>query len=590
MNLLILLLRRSRGSVALAVCFGLLTGAASAGLIAHINGVLSRGGAISDRATVLSFATLGVLMLGSRIGSQLLLTRLQTNTTFALRDQLSQRILATPLRRLEELGSHRLLATLIDDIQAVTQGLLCIPPLLINGGIILGCMTYLAVMSRLVFAALLVFALLGAASYLLPIRHIMALLRESRQTNDRFFRDLRSLTQGLKELKLHEHRRTAFLDQELFPTAETLKQLQQRVSTLHALSTSWGMSLFFFFIGLLLFALPGIAPVSASTLVGYTLAVLYLQQPLDASMTVLPMLGAGTVALRHIEALELPPADTEGTPRTPVAIAPPAAPSRIDLVGVTHAYRREGEDLPFTLGPIDLTLRPGEILFIVGGNGSGKTTLAKLITGLYSPESGAVHVDGQPVSDDERERYRQHFATVFSDFHLFDSLLGTGRGRTGGQGPRVPRAAPAGAQGAHRRQRRALHDGPVRGPAQAAGAAHRVPGGPPRVSLRRVGGGSGPPVQGGLLSGAAPGPEGRRQGRGGHQPRRPVLRRGRPPGPSGVRRHQHDPSAPEGRSLRVRHRRFGCVKHPLYTHSETKCYYEENATCRRAPRRTEVLR
>nr|WP_255207824.1 MULTISPECIES: cyclic peptide export ABC transporter [unclassified Myxococcus] len=419
--MLILLLRRSRGSVALAVCFGLLTGAASAGLIAHINGVLAQGGATSARGTVLGFATLGVLMLGSRIGSQLLLTRLQTNTTFALRDQLSQRILATPLRRLEELGSHRLLATLVDDIQAVTQGLLCIPPLLINGGIILGCMTYLAVMSRLVFAALLVFALLGAVSYLLPLRHIMALLKDSRQTNDRFFRDLRSLTQGLKELKLHQRRRTAFLDQELFPTAETLKQLQQRVSTLHALSTSWGMSLFFFFIGLLLFALPGIAPVSASTLVGYTLAVLYLQQPLDASMTLLPMLGAGTVALRHIEALELPPADTEGTP---VAIAPPASPSRIDLVGVTHAYRREGEDLPFTLGPIDLTLRPGEILFIVGGNGSGKTTLAKLITGLYSPESGAVHVDGQPVTDDERERYRQHFATVFSDFHLFDSLLG----------------------------------------------------------------------------------------------------------------------------------------------------------------------
>ncbi len=427
-NLLILLLRRSRGSVALAVCFGLLTGAASAGLIAHINGVLARGGAISDRGTVLGFATLGVLMLGSRIGSQLLLTRLQTNTTFALRDQLSQRILATPLRRLEALGSHRLLATLVDDIQAVTQGLLCIPPLLINGGIILGCMTYLAVMSRLVFAALLVFALLGAVSYLLPLRHIMALLKDSRQTNDRFFRDLRSLTQGLKELKLHQRRRTAFLDQELFPTAETLKQLQQRVSTLHALSTSWGMSLFFFFIGLLLFALPGIAPVSASTLVGYTLAVLYLQQPLDASMTLLPMLGAGTVALRHIEALELPPADTQGTPRPPVAIAPPATPSRIDLVGVTHAYRREGEDLPFTLGPIDLTLRPGEILFIAGGNGSGKTTLAKLITGLYSPESGAVHVDGHPVTDDARERYRQHFATVFSDFHLFDSLLGLALG------------------------------------------------------------------------------------------------------------------------------------------------------------------
>ncbi|MFP2956463.1 cyclic peptide export ABC transporter [Myxococcus sp. 1LA] len=422
MNLLILLLRRSRGFVTLAVCFGLMTGAASAGLIAYINGVLAEGGGLADRGTILGFATLGVLMLGSRIGSQLLLTRLQTNTTFALRDQLSQRILATPLRRLEELGTPRLLATLVDDVQAVTQGLLCIPPLLINGGIILGCMTYLAVMSRMVFAALLVFTVLGVVSYLLPMRRIMGLLRDSRQTNDRFFRDLRSLTQGLKELKLHEGRRKAFLDQELFPTAETLKQLQQRVSTLHALTTSWGMSLFFFFIGLLLFALPGFTHVPATTLVGYTLAVLYLQQPLDSSMTLLPMMGAGTVALRHIEALSLVPA--ESGPPAPAPLAPPVMPSRIDLVGVTHAYRRENEDRPFTLGPIDLTMRPGEILFIVGGNGSGKTTLAKVITGLYSPEAGAIHVNGQPVTEETREHYRQHFATVFSDFHLFDSLLG----------------------------------------------------------------------------------------------------------------------------------------------------------------------
>ncbi|WP_158623667.1 cyclic peptide export ABC transporter [Corallococcus llansteffanensis] len=424
MNLLILLLRRSRGTVALAVCFGLLTGAASAGLIARINAVLSSGGTLVDRATVLGFAALGALMLGSRIGAQLLLTRLQTSTTFALRDQLSQRILATPLRQLEELGNHRLMATLIDDIQAVTQGLLCIPPLLIHSGIIVGCMTYLAVMSRMVFAALFIFATLGVASYLLPMRHIMGLLRHSRQTNDRFFRDLRSLTQGLKELKLHGGRRKAFLKQELFPTAEMLKQLQVRVSTLHTLTTSWSMSLFFFFIGLLLFVLPGVAPVSASTLVGYTLAVLYLQQPLEASMTLLPMLGAGTVALRHIDTLALDPAGTASEPLLSGAEEAPAPPSRIDLVGVTHAYRREGEDTPFTLGPIDLTLRPGELLFVVGGNGSGKTTLAKLITGLYAPESGEIRVDGRPVTEGDRERYRQLFATVFSDFHLFDSLLG----------------------------------------------------------------------------------------------------------------------------------------------------------------------
>jgi putative ATP-binding cassette transporter len=96
----------------------------------------------------------------------------------------------------------------------------------------------------------------------------------------------------------------------------------------------------------------------------------------------------------------------------------------LDLVGVTHTYYREEDNGSFNLGPIDLTLRPGELVFLTGGNGSGKTTLAKLITGLYAPEAGEICVDGKPVTDELREDYRQCFSVVFSDFYLFESLLG----------------------------------------------------------------------------------------------------------------------------------------------------------------------
>jgi putative pyoverdin transport system ATP-binding/permease protein len=60
---------------------------------------------------------------------------------------------------------------------------------------------------------------------------------------------------------------------------------------------------------------------------------------------------------------------------------------------------------------------------VPGGNGSGKSTLAKLITGLYAPEAGELHLDGVPIDDANREWYRQHFSAVFSDFYLFDRLF-----------------------------------------------------------------------------------------------------------------------------------------------------------------------
>jgi putative ATP-binding cassette transporter len=61
---------------------------------------------------------------------------------------------------------------------------------------------------------------------------------------------------------------------------------------------------------------------------------------------------------------------------------------------------------------------------VAGGNGSGKTTLARLLVGLYAPESGGIPINGRPVSDEDREHYRQLFSVTFADVHLFEDLLG----------------------------------------------------------------------------------------------------------------------------------------------------------------------
>src|SRR5205085_933825 len=95
----------------------------------------------------------------------------------------------------------------------------------------------------------------------------------------------------------------------------------------------------------------------------------------------------------------------------------------IKLDGVVYAFGRQpGEG--FLLGPVDLTLRPGELVFLVGGNGSGKTTLVKLLCGLYEPADGAILLDGRPVSAAERESYRELFSVAFADGHVFQTLLG----------------------------------------------------------------------------------------------------------------------------------------------------------------------
>jgi putative ATP-binding cassette transporter len=155
---------------------------------------------------------------------------------------------------------------------------------------------------------------------------------------------------------------------------------------------------------------------------GYALVLLYMRGPLEGLIANLPELSRSRIALERIEKLR---ADLlQGNETWDQAQQPAPAFDRLELCAVSHRYHRESEDRSFMLGPIDLDLRSGELVFLIGGNGSGKTTFAKLLLGLYAPESGEIRVNGKPVAEQDREAYRQLFSAVFADFFLFDDVLG----------------------------------------------------------------------------------------------------------------------------------------------------------------------
>jgi putative ATP-binding cassette transporter len=187
---------------------------------------------------------------------------------------------------------------------------------------------------------------------------------------------------------------------------------------------NWSHLLFFTLVGLILFLLPNLRNVSPQALTGYIVATLYLMGPLSGVLGSMSLFGRANAALRKINQLGITLAQRAGD-NCPITL-PSSTPKfeKLELVGVTHSYHREREDDHFSLGPIDLTFRPGEVVFLVGGNGSGKSTLAKVITGLYPPEQGAIRLNGRPVTEQNRDDYRQCFSAVFADFYLFDNLLG----------------------------------------------------------------------------------------------------------------------------------------------------------------------
>jgi putative ATP-binding cassette transporter len=135
-----------------------------------------------------------------------------------------------------------------------------------------------------------------------------------------------------------------------------------------------------------------------------------------------PIFAQGQLALRKIEALRLSLGATDES-TLPTTHPSPQLWQRLDLKGVRFAYADANEN-GFVLGPLDFTLRRGEVVFLVGGNGSGKSTFVKVLTGLYPPQEGMIRLDGHNITEANREWLHSHFSVIFSDFYLFHRLLG----------------------------------------------------------------------------------------------------------------------------------------------------------------------
>lgn len=420
MKLLYFLLRASKKVVILSVIVGIISGAANSGLVVLIHKALSGGSVATGYAW--AFAALCAVVLVTRVTSELLLVHLGQGAILELRLAMSRRILATPLRQLEKVGPHKLLATLTDDVLVIINALVYVPVLCINLAVLMGCLVYLGTFSWAVLGGVLGFMALGVACYQIPVSRARHYLKEARDQRDILFKHFRALTDGIKELKLHGVRRDAFVDDQLAATAREYRRLNFRGMLVYTAANSGGQLLLFIVIGLVLFVLPSVATVDSYTLTGYSLAILYIMSPLNVILTAVPVVARSNVALKRIDELGLALA---GEPREPEGGEASRAGWRtLELVGVAHSYYNEREGDEFTLGPLDLDFRRGEVVFLIGGNGSGKTTLVKLLTGLYAPQRGEIRLDGVAVTPERVEGYRQLFSTVFSDFYLFERMLG----------------------------------------------------------------------------------------------------------------------------------------------------------------------
>lgn len=341
----------------------------------------------------------------------------------ALRMQLIDRLRHADLWRLEHFGQSRLYESITRNCKTLSSESQYLALALRSLVLIATILLYIATVS--LTACLLLTALLALASAVY-IRLNKSLERRQNETADqeaKLFECVADLFDGFKEQRLSSVRSRAL---GAAFGAESAATVAARC-TVHLQSWQqfvFGETTFNLMLGLVVFIVPLYVPAVGTDLVKLSAAILFMITPVFSLMQSLAVMRAAESAAGRMLALEgeLAPLEEPGSRAPQHAVAADFA--TIGMQGIVFAFPAPAGEIPFTVGPLDLTIRRGELVFVTGGNGAGKSTFIKMLTGLYQAQQGCLTIGGQPLSAAQRDAYRALIVPVFSDFHLFDRFYG----------------------------------------------------------------------------------------------------------------------------------------------------------------------
>lgn len=350
------------------IAAGLVCGVANTYLVTLIRGVVSPPP--HPPVTITSFVLAAVVILVSGVVSQLLLIRLAQDAIYRLRADLSTGIVSAPLEHLERLGTHRLMATLTEDVRSLSEAVTAIPSICVDVATIVGCFVFLAIVSGPIFTVTIAGTLLGIACVELVLKRVRGLYRAAREHEDGLLGSFQAVTLGIKELKLHRGRRRDFMDRHLLGSAREVRSRNVEAGSKFSLAQGFGQLLQLGTMAVILFGLASAMHLSLNVMVGYVLVTTFLAMPMQNFMHRIPDLVRGDVALAKIRTMNLSMETLHDEASLPFTERPPAGPEPLVLSNVSYSYRTEA---PPPVPPIPGSPPPPGMPPMPEGRGRGTT-------------------------------------------------------------------------------------------------------------------------------------------------------------------------------------------------------------------------
>lgn len=327
------------------------------------------------------------------------------------------KILKAPLITLEKLGSQRFY-TAIEDLRIFATFPEVVTHTINSLLMLLLCMIYLFTLS--VSAALVVVGLiiLIAVTYFLVISTMSQKVAHLRKYNEHYYKYVDDVIKGFKGFKLSTHRREKLMQDHLSPNRENAKILDFNINYVFLsinLISQYGLYLV---IGAILFLLPEIGLLQREDVISYVVILLFVSGPINNLINMQNVYTRLTVANNRIKKF-LKDFDSSEVIVTLKTVDTEAF-SSLRFNQIHFEYENNTAEKTFALGPVNLSIEKGEMIFIIGGNGSGKSTFINILTGLYQPTEGEIIVNEQKNTTGKTTT-QNLISAVFTDNHIFSN-------------------------------------------------------------------------------------------------------------------------------------------------------------------------
>ena len=408
------------------VVLGAISGFAGAGLIALISELFSKSESLSRDELLrgsMALALVVVLMVVLDILARYLLTSHTAQIHRDLHFNFAQQILARRLRDIEKIGVARLITIYTEDMAMVGAASLSIAGVGTSIFVVIGCLGYLLWISPGMLVSVLLVIITASFAYKAMHEHSINLARESMHQRDIHVNQFKSIVHGIKELKLNFERRKHYVRQEFFPTLEAHKVAHVRSSFIFSLGNAWTQIVYFgFMITALLYIV--LTSESPAVLGPFLIVALFMRSYTTTIMNAIPVWSRAGVALERLSQDGFSTIPLDGKLNKPeTQLVPEGEKLQLEVTDLMYSYRNESDDRNFTIGPLNLTLNSGELIFVVGHNGAGKTTFAKLLSGLFENKTGLIKCNGTAITAELQSSYQELFSVIFTDPFIFEQLI-----------------------------------------------------------------------------------------------------------------------------------------------------------------------